>query len=136
MQPAKAAKATFEAMHSRPSTSGGLHTRAPSPEYYDDEEEYDSDEEHQFYSSQSQGRTPPYNENKDEGASSQSTQSASSRRGSRTSPAADSAAHNNEIPQEYRPEVERIFFDFLNKICSNRECREKIACPPWLLSVS
>lgn len=30
-------------------------------------------------------------------------------------------AHGNEIPQEYRAEVDRIFFDFLTKICSNRE---------------
>ena len=28
----------------------------------------------------------------------------------------------NEIPTEYRVEVDRIFFDFLSNICSNREC--------------
>lgn len=31
------------------------------------------------------------------------------------------AGHNNEVPQEYRAEVDRIFFEFLNDICSN--CR-------------
>jgi len=31
-----------------------------------------------------------------------------------------SSRHSNEVPQEYRAEVDRIFFEFLNKICSNR----------------
>ena len=31
-----------------------------------------------------------------------------------------SSSHSNEVPQEYRAEVDRIFFEFLNKICSNR----------------
>jgi hypothetical protein len=31
-----------------------------------------------------------------------------------------SGNHNNEVPQEYRSEVDRIFFEFLNKTCSNR----------------
>jgi hypothetical protein len=30
-----------------------------------------------------------------------------------------SSSHSNEVPQEYRAEVDRIFFEFLNKICSN-----------------
>src|SRR6266850_3306048 len=30
-----------------------------------------------------------------------------------------SSNHSNEVPQEYRAEVDRIFFDFLTKICSN-----------------
>lgn len=30
-----------------------------------------------------------------------------------------SSNHSNEVPQEYRAEVDRIFFEFLNKICSN-----------------
>ena len=29
--------------------------------------------------------------------------------------------HANEVPQEYRAEVDRIFFDFLNYVCSNRK---------------
>jgi hypothetical protein len=32
-----------------------------------------------------------------------------------------SGGHGNEIPPEYRAEVDRIFFEFMNKICSNRE---------------
>ena len=31
-----------------------------------------------------------------------------------------SSSHSNEVPQEYRAEVDRIFFEFLNKICSDR----------------
>lgn len=34
---------------------------------------------------------------------------------------ASSGGHGNEVPQEYRTEVDRIFFEFLNKTCSNRE---------------
>ena len=29
--------------------------------------------------------------------------------------------HANEVPQEYRAEVDRIFFEFLNIVCSNRK---------------
>lgn len=29
--------------------------------------------------------------------------------------------HANDVPQEYRAEVDRIFFEFLNSICSNRK---------------
>ena len=39
--------------------------------------------------------------------------------------------HANEVPQEYRAEVDRIFFEFLNNVCSNR----KHTCesfPIWL----
>jgi hypothetical protein len=32
---------------------------------------------------------------------------------------ANGSNHSNEVPQEYRAEVDRIFFDFLNRICSN-----------------
>lgn len=48
---------------------------------------------------------------------------AGQRRMSRTSPSNEggsSSSHGNEVPQEYRSEVERIFFDFLDSICSNR----------------
>lgn len=48
---------------------------------------------------------------------------AGQRRMSRTSPANEGggpSGHGNEVPQEYRSEVERIFFEFLNTICSNR----------------
>lgn len=31
------------------------------------------------------------------------------------------SGHSNEVPQEYRAEVDRIFFEFLNSTCSNRE---------------
>ncbi|KAF8557304.1 hypothetical protein OG21DRAFT_1505519 [Imleria badia] len=32
--------------------------------------------------------------------------------------------HANEVPQEYRAEVDRIFFEFLNSICSNLEATD------------
>jgi hypothetical protein len=32
--------------------------------------------------------------------------------------------HSNEVPQEYRAEVDRIFFEFLNRICSNLEATD------------
>lgn len=35
-----------------------------------------------------------------------------------------SASHGNEVPQEYRAEVDRIFFEFLNSICSNLEATD------------
>ncbi|KAF9246151.1 hypothetical protein BU15DRAFT_39764 [Melanogaster broomeanus] len=33
-------------------------------------------------------------------------------------------SHGNEVPQEYRAEVDRIFFEFLNNICSNLEATD------------
>ena len=38
-----------------------------------------------------------------------------------------SGGHGNEIPPEYRAEVDRIFFDFMNKICSNRKWASPVA---------
>lgn len=96
--------AKYEPMQSRPSTSGGPRNGVPSPqEGEEDEDNDDSDDGRQAYS------TSP---------------SASARRGSRASPSADSAGHNNEVPQEYRADVERIFFEFLNKTCSNLDATD------------
>ncbi|KAI6045711.1 hypothetical protein EDC04DRAFT_2558950 [Pisolithus marmoratus] len=33
-------------------------------------------------------------------------------------------SHGNEVPQEYRAEVDRIFFEFLNNICSNLDATD------------
>lgn len=33
-----------------------------------------------------------------------------------------SSSHGNEVPQEYRSEVDRVFFEFLSSTCSNCEC--------------
>lgn len=38
--------------------------------------------------------------------------------------------HANEVPQEYRAEVDRIFFDFLNKVCSNCKHTGTNDCTP------
>ncbi|EJF65814.1 hypothetical protein BD309DRAFT_848533 [Dichomitus squalens] len=46
---------------------------------------------------------------------------------SRTSPSNEggsSSGHGNEVPQEYRADVERIFFEFLNSICSNLDATD------------
>lgn len=68
--------------------------------------------------------------------------SLSQRRMSRTSPSAEGGAsgHGNEVPQEYRAEVERIFFEFLNSICSNRKSSSVAAdhirfCLTYLLPI-
>ncbi|KAG0699648.1 hypothetical protein DFH29DRAFT_808728 [Suillus ampliporus] len=34
------------------------------------------------------------------------------------------SGHNNEVPQEYRAEVDRIFFEFLNNVCSNLDATD------------
>ncbi|KAH7913761.1 hypothetical protein BJ138DRAFT_1001713 [Hygrophoropsis aurantiaca] len=34
------------------------------------------------------------------------------------------SGHGNEVPQEYRPEVDRIFFEFLSNICSNLDATD------------
>ena len=36
--------------------------------------------------------------------------------------------HANEVPQEYRTEVDRIFFEFLNNTCSNRKRADANYC--------
>ncbi|KAJ3476268.1 hypothetical protein NLI96_g11276 [Meripilus lineatus] len=48
------------------------------------------------------------------------------RRMSRTSPPSEGAggSHVNEVPAEYRAEVERIFFEFLIKTCSNLDATD------------
>lgn len=62
----------------------------------------------------------------------------SSRRGTLTSqPSMEnfgllSAGHGNEVPQEYRAEVDRIFFEFLNRTCSNRRSSMRVL---WLWGI-
>ncbi|KAI0797969.1 hypothetical protein C8Q75DRAFT_709520 [Abortiporus biennis] len=116
--------AVYEAMQSRPSTSG-LHssTRPPSPDYNWDDYENDSDEV--------QNGSPGYwssPQDDSKGENMEGVQSTSGgRRGSRTSPSADNdrpTTHANEVPTEYRAEVERIFFDFLNSTCSNLDATD------------
>ncbi|GJE90709.1 hypothetical protein PsYK624_068530 [Phanerochaete sordida] len=114
---------------SRPPTSGGLHTRAGSPEWDDDDGD-DSDDEHPLTARNVyQTHTPPSQSggmDEKERHSASSSAGPSTRRGSRTSPSAEggSASHGNEVPAEYKAEVERIFFDFLNKTCSNLDAAD------------
>ncbi|PIL23957.1 hypothetical protein GSI_13708 [Ganoderma sinense ZZ0214-1] len=99
---------------SRPSTSGRHSPRAESPEYdYDDGRDSDDEGELQTHA---------------EGPVNGTARShAGQRRMSRTSPSNEgggSSGHGNEVPQEYRADVERIFFEFLNSICSNLDATD------------
>lgn len=128
----EAAASVFEAMHSRPSTSGIYSTAPSSPDYEDDADgEGDSDEEGNYQSPPRDGsqtedanNTGAGGDPNMEGIQSSSFQTGTGRRLSRTSPPSEgggSAPHVNEVPSEYRAEVERIFFEFLTKTCSNRK---------------
>ena len=116
---------------SRPSTSGWQSPRAESPEYdYDDSRDSDDEGEQQTqYACLGQSLGAPHAKSKSsaEGPVNGTTRShAGQRRMSRTSPSNEgggSSGHGNEVPQEYRADVERIFFEFLNSICSNRTYR-------------
>ncbi|KAH8107138.1 hypothetical protein BXZ70DRAFT_278637 [Cristinia sonorae] len=120
---------------SRPPTSGQFSTRPSSPDYDNDgDREDDSDD--------GPGSSPPhgghhhspghdeYGDENMEGIQSSHSQMTSNgqRRMSRTSPSAEGAnslsGHANEVPQEYRGEVERIFFEFLSKTCSNLDATD------------
>ena len=136
----------YESTQSRPSTSGWHSPRAESPEYdYDDGRDSDDEGEQQpQYASLGQSLDgAPHAENKSsaEGPVNGTTRShAGQRRMSRTSPSNEgggSSGHGNEVPQEYRADVERIFFEFLNSICSNRTYRPfvvPVSAPPRILA--
>lgn len=113
----------FDHPQSRPPTSGGPRTHAESPEYDEDDGD-DSDDENPS-TARNMYQTSPQAGASEERLSTSTTTTppgSSTRRGSRTSPSAEggSASHGNEVPAEYKTEVEQIFFDFLNKTCSNR----------------
>ncbi|TCD68914.1 hypothetical protein EIP91_009465 [Steccherinum ochraceum] len=104
---------------SRPPTSGQFSTRPSSPDYDNDYDQDDSDD--------APGSSPP--QDGPEGMEGiQSSRGAGSRRMSRTSPSAEGAngisGHANEVPQEYKGEVERIFFEFLTQTCSNLDATD------------
>ncbi|KAI0374843.1 hypothetical protein BV20DRAFT_1032906 [Pilatotrama ljubarskyi] len=128
---------------SRPGTAAGRFSRPSSPEYDYDEGSDDESGEQSWYSpsGQSQGQQGLGGE---PGAGAEGRSSAEGpgnggsrghgagqRRMSRTSPSneggggsSSSGGHGNEVPQEYRAEVERIFFEFLNAICSNLDATD------------
>ncbi|OSD01562.1 hypothetical protein PYCCODRAFT_1445566 [Trametes coccinea BRFM310] len=129
---------------SRPGTAAGRFSRPSSPEYDDDSDDENGDMMQQQGSGSNTNRHSPSGDGG--GSSSGSTAAAESksageggprgggagqRRMSRTSPSANEGAsgsgstgHGNEVPQEYRAEVERIFFEFLNAICSNLDATD------------
>ncbi|KAI1795920.1 hypothetical protein LXA43DRAFT_1164107, partial [Ganoderma leucocontextum] len=116
---------------SRPSTSGRYSPRPESPDYeYDDVRDSDDEGEQQSqYASSGQSLGVPHakSESSPEGLVNGTTHShAGQRRMSRTSPSNEggSSGHGNEVPQEYRTDVERIFFEFLNSICSNLDATD------------
>ncbi|KAI0709184.1 hypothetical protein C8Q76DRAFT_101609 [Earliella scabrosa] len=99
---------------SRPSTSGRHSPRPASPDW-DYDEGRDSDDENGGQGNHAEGLV-----------NGTSRSHAGQRRMSRTSPSNEggSSSHGNEVPQEYRSEVERIFFEFLNSICSNLDATD------------
>ena len=121
-------------VRSRPPTSGQFSTRPSSPDYdYNDIDRDDDSDEGPGSSPPQVGHHPSPGHEEHAGDSMEGIQTANSsqtavsgqRRMSRTSPSAEGSngisGHANEVPQEYRAEVERIFFEFLTKTCSNRE---------------
>ena len=126
----------YEVLQSRPSTSGLYSTRPSSPDYDNDADgENDSDDAgegsppqgHHASSSPrdlTEDTKPGLGDSSMEGIQPSSSSQSSGRRMSRTSPPSESGGstpHVNEVPTEYRQEVERIFFEFLVKTCSNRK---------------
>ncbi|KAH9946160.1 uncharacterized protein BXZ73DRAFT_37458 [Epithele typhae] len=111
---------------SRPSTSGHHSPRGSSPEENDEGSDDDGEGQGNQYASVGYLRG--------DGAESISSadglngmRHAGQRRMSRTSPSnegASSSSHGNEVPQEYRADVERIFFEFLTSICSNLDATD------------
>ncbi|KAL6298210.1 hypothetical protein BKA93DRAFT_744557 [Sparassis latifolia] len=125
---------SVEMLQSRPSTSG-LQSRATTPDYDDEmdglhessDEGGENSQPYQYMSPAAGSSDSAENTASPEGTSSLSRRP-SQRRMSRASPSAEggasSSAHGNEVPQEYRVEVERIFFEFLNATCSNLDATD------------
>ncbi|KAI0670429.1 hypothetical protein C8Q78DRAFT_1070030 [Trametes maxima] len=120
----------YESTQSRPSTAGqGRYSRPSSPENDNDEGSDDESGEGNHYSPSGHGAgDPAESKSSAEGpVNGTSRGHAGQRRMSRTSPSNEgggSSGHGNEVPQEYRAEVERIFFEFLNAICSNLDATD------------
>ena len=119
----------YESTQSRPPTSDRHSPQGSSPEY-DNEEGRESEDEggehsgHQYASLGCLGELDAESKSSAEGPGNGTAarSHAGQRRMSRTSPSNEggtSSGHGNEVPQEYRTDVERIFFEFLNSICSN-----------------
>ena len=118
----------YESTQSRPSTSGKHSPQGSSPECDNDDGGRDSEDEgdmgYQYAVLGCLCVTDAKRERSAAGPGNGTTarSHAGQRRMSRTSPSNEggsSSGHGNEVPQEYRADVERIFFEFLNTICSN-----------------
>ncbi|CCM02088.1 uncharacterized protein FIBRA_04165 [Fibroporia radiculosa] len=114
------------------SRTSGMPSRPSSPEFEDemdmghDSDEYDSGPSPAMHQSSPGADTMECRTDGEAGSAAMSP--SGQRRLSRGSPSADggstSSGHGNEVPQEYRAEVERIFFEFLNSICSNLDAKD------------
>ncbi|KAA1469455.1 hypothetical protein DENSPDRAFT_772513 [Dentipellis sp. KUC8613] len=127
-----------EYRQSRPSTAiSPGHTSGSSPDQDYDNDDRDSDAGGEY----SQSQSPPSRgeafrsrvgsiDNGPGGAPSAYTQAGGQRRPLASRPSVENfsaqtaGGHGNEVPQEYRAEVDRIFFEFLNKTCSNLDATD------------
>jgi hypothetical protein len=98
----------YDYSKSRPSTATMARRNSDTEEdYFDD----DSDDEDGSSPSSRDFRSRP---NTSHGGSGGSSGQHGGTDGS------NSSHHRDDVPQEYREEVDRVFFEFMNKICSNR----------------
>ncbi|EPQ58343.1 hypothetical protein GLOTRDRAFT_137081 [Gloeophyllum trabeum ATCC 11539] len=122
-------------LQSRPTTSSQSPGSSSQDHDIDGENDYDSDGSYDNPHSQSQ--SPPSGASFRKRAYSRDDQTGATRRpstsyGSRPSNLLShssaenvgSSSHANELPQEYKADVDRIFFDFLNKICSDLDATD------------
>ena len=111
-------RAEYEACISRPDTgfSRSL-SPASSPE---DDDEHDSDTGSPSHSRYRNGSVSEANHQfSRQPARARALTNRSSTDNFSSSMGANGSNHSNEVPQEYRAEVDRIFFEFLTRICSN-----------------
>ncbi|KAI0273308.1 hypothetical protein BC834DRAFT_965863 [Gloeopeniophorella convolvens] len=113
-------RAEYLAGASRPGTGFSRdHSPASSPEY-DDEHDSDTGSPGRHYRSRNGSVGDAYSRAPQRRtlASRTSTDNFAANVGS------SNGGHSNEVPTEYRPEVDRVFFEFLNKTCSNLDATD------------
>ncbi|KZT11338.1 uncharacterized protein LAESUDRAFT_747079 [Laetiporus sulphureus 93-53] len=124
---------SFDMLPSHPTLSGLHSSRASTPDYDDDMDTGHDSDENDYYGDvlQSWNGVAGGSEIKPNGDAVSAAgphNHVGQRRMSHGSPSAEggstSSGHGNEVPQEYRAEVERIFFEFLNNICSNLDATD------------
>ncbi len=113
-------RAEYQADVSRPNT-GFSRSLSPvsSPE---DDDEHDSDTGSPSHSRYRNGSISEANHQFSRTPTRRALANRSSTDNFSSGMGANGSNHSNEVPQEYRAEVDRIFFEFLNRTCSNCEC--------------